>query len=78
MLNELESYCEFQIKKSSAAYLIDRLIWADAHECLTDLREYLKLQIVRNYNEIKEKYPDSVKNLVNNFPKLGGEILLSM
>ena len=76
MLSELESYCEFQIKKSSAAYLIDRFIWADAHEILSDLREHLKLRVAKNYNEIKEKYPDSVLHLVNNFPKLTGEIIL--
>ena len=76
MLNELESYCEFQIQKSSAAYLIDRFIWADAHDFLSDLRENLKLQVVKSYKEIKEKYPDSIHHLIKNFPKIAADIML--
>ena len=49
MFEDLESYCEFQIKKSSAKYLIQRFIWADAHDTLTEILEYLKTQIVKNY-----------------------------
>ena len=47
ILSEVESYWEFLIQKSSAAALIDRFICADAHDALSDLFEYLKLQIAK-------------------------------
>ena len=73
---DLENYCEFQIKKSSAEYLIQRFIWADAHSSLTDLRDYLKFQIVKKYKEIKETYPDHIKELCKYSNDLSHEIMM--
>ena len=78
MFEELENYCEFQIKKSSAEHLIQRFIWADTHGSLTDLREYLKLQIAKKFNEIKEKYPDHIKELNKYSNDLLIEIMMSL
>ena len=78
MFGELENYCEFQIKKSSAEHLIQRFIWADTHVTLTDFREYLKIQIAKKFNEIKEKYPYYVKALMEYSKDLTLEIMMSL
>ena len=78
LFEDLENYCEFQIRKSSAEYLIQRFIWADAHDSLSGLREFLKIQIVKKSKEIEEKHPDFIDQLFVHSVELGKELMKAL